>query len=114
MRASILRIGKEISRPVGINGWCSTLFTLACVVIIRIDGHISLGPLAEAYFTSLYFARNLLAVGFLYCIGALVCACAGTRNRVVPALGIAAASLLTTQALLLSLMFLPFLLTPRL
>jgi len=99
---------------VGINGWCSALFTLACVAIIRIEGHISLGSWAEVYFTSRYFAQNLLAIGFLYCIGALVCACAGTRNRLVPALGIAAALLLTTEDLLLSLMFLHLLLTPRL
>ena len=113
-RINTLRIWKQITRPVGINGWCSTLFTLACVAIIRVQGDISPGHWAEAYFTALYFAKNLLALGFLYCFAALVWALAGKKNRLVPALGIAAASLLTPQTLLLSLMFLPFLVTPRL
>ena len=37
MRSSILRIREEITRPVGIYGWCFTLLTLACVGIIRLD-----------------------------------------------------------------------------
>ena len=36
-RSSFLRIREEITKPVGIYGWCSTLFTLACVAIIRLD-----------------------------------------------------------------------------
>lgn len=71
-RINTLRIWKQITRPVGINGWCSTLFTLACVAIIRVQGDISPGHWAEAYFTALYFAKNLLALGFLYCF-----ACSG-------------------------------------
>jgi uncharacterized membrane protein YkgB len=109
-RASILRIRDQLTRPVGINGWSSTLLTLGCVVVIRMESHISPGPWAEVYFTSLYFAQNLLGIGFLYCVGALVLA--GKRNRLVPALGVAAALLLTTSTLFLSLMFLPFLLSP--
>jgi hypothetical protein len=69
MRAAILRIRNEIRRPVGINGWCSSLFTLACVVIIRIEGRISIGPWEEVYFTARYFAEYLLSIGFLYCGG---------------------------------------------
>ena len=110
MRAGIHIIRDQISRPVGINGWCSTLFELGCVVVIRVERHISPGPWAEVYFTSLYFAKNLLGIGFLYCVGALVFA--GRNNRLVPALGVLGALLLTTDALFLSLMFLPFLLTP--
>ena len=96
----------------GINGWCSALFTLACVAIIRIEGHISLGRWADACFTSRYFAQNLLAIGFLYCAGALVFA--GRKNHLVPVLGMVAALLLAAEDLFLSLMFIPFLLTTRL
>jgi len=112
MRSALLRIRAETSKPAGINGWCSTFFTLACVFLIRVEGHITLGHLAEVYSISRHFADNLLAVGFLYCVGALIFA--GGKDRLVPASGVIAALALAPKTLVLSLMFLPFLLTPKL
>ena len=112
MRAGILRVRDEIRRPVGINGWCATVFTLVCVIIIRTEGHVPPGSWAERYFTALHFAENLLAIGFLYCVGAVIFG--KGKDRLIPALGAAAALAFTPEVLALSLMFLPFLLTPRL
>jgi hypothetical protein len=64
------------------------------------------------YFTALDFAENLLAIGFLYCVAAVIFG--KGKDRLIPALGAAAALALTPEVLALSLMFLPFLLTPRL